>query len=103
MDLLGIPSIDAPRGLHKTWMQEAPGRVERARKGKRTESPAVGSWNFVEIIKAELGIKAKGRRISGADDQSGLREPDTSNSNDFEANDGLLSTKIPLCGKLISK
>ena len=83
MYLLGIPSIDALRRLHKTWVEEALGRAEQAREGKWTESIAVGSRNFVEIIKGELGINAKGRRISGTDEESGLREPQASYSNDF--------------------
>ncbi len=38
-------------------------------------------------------IKAKGRTISGTDEESGLREPQASYSNDFEANKDLLSTQ----------
>ncbi len=45
--------------------------------------------NFVEIVKGELGMNAKERRISGTDEESGLREPQASYSNDFEAKNGL--------------
>ena len=45
------------------------------------------------IKKGEPGMKAKGRRISGSDEESGLRESQAPYSNDFEANNGLLSTK----------
>ena len=93
MYLLDIPSIDALRRLHKTWVEEALGRAEQAREGKWTESIAVGSRNFVEMVEGELGINAKGRRISGTDEESGLRQPQASYSNDFKANNGLLSTK----------
>ena len=89
MYLLGIPSINALRRLHKTWVEEALGRAEQAREGKWTESIAVGSRNFVEIIKGELRMNAKGRRISGTDEESGLREPQAPYSNDFEAKNGL--------------
>jgi hypothetical protein len=54
--------------------------------------------NFVEIIKRELGMNAKGRRISGTDEESGLREPQASYSNDFDAVDRLIqltSDKLP--------
>ena len=70
-------------GYIKRGWKEALGRAEQAREGKWTESIAVGSRNFVAIIKGELGMKAKGRRISGTDDESGLREPQSSYSNDF--------------------
>jgi hypothetical protein len=39
---------------------------------------AVGSRNFVEIVKGEPGMKAKGRRISGTADKSCPREPQAS-------------------------
>jgi hypothetical protein len=35
----------------------------------------VGSRECVDVIKRGLGVKAKGRRISGTDDESELREP----------------------------
>ena len=45
--------------------------------------------------KREAGrMEAKGRRISGTDDQSGLREPQASYSNDFEAIDRLICTTL---------
>jgi len=93
MGLPGILSIDALRRLHKTWVEGAPGRAEQAREGKRTESMAAGSRNFAEIVKGEPGMRAKGRRISGTDEESDLREPHASYSNDFEANNCFLSTK----------
>ena len=40
-----------------------------------------------------LGGRAKGRRISGTDEESGLRQPQASYTNDFDGNNGLLSTK----------
>jgi putative transposase len=85
MDLLGIPSIEALQRLHKAWVEEALGRAERAREGKWTESIAVGSKDFVESMKARLGIRAKGRRICGVKADSSLREPQNSYSDDFNA------------------
>ncbi len=60
MYLLGIPSIDALRRLHKTWVEEALGRAAQAREGKWTESIAVGSKNFVEMVKGNLGSRRRG-------------------------------------------
>ncbi len=83
MELLGIPSIDELRRLHGMWVKEALGRAEQVREAKWTESVAVGSRNFVETVKAKLGIRAKGRRISGID-VSSLREPQVSYSHFFK-------------------
>jgi putative transposase len=85
MDLLGIPSIDALRRSHSAWVEEALARAEQVREGKWTESVAVGSRDFVETIKARLGIRAKGRRISGMDGESCICEPQASYSDDFNA------------------
>jgi hypothetical protein len=93
MDMLGKPSIETLRRLHKTLVEEALPRVEHVREGKWTENIAVGSRKFVESRKGEPGMKAEGRRICGTGEEAGLREPQASYSNDFEAKNGLLSTK----------
>jgi hypothetical protein len=64
MDLLGIPSIEALRRSHKDLVEEALARTEQVRQSNWTHNVAVGSRDFVEIIKEEPGMKAKGRRIS---------------------------------------
>ena len=46
-----------------------------------------------EVIKGELEMKAEGRRICGTDEEFTLRQFQTSYSDDFEAENGLLSTK----------
>jgi len=56
-------------------VEKAPARPEQVRESKWTESIAVGRRGFVDVIKRGLGVKAKGRRISGMDDESALREP----------------------------
>jgi len=84
MELLGIHSTDALRQSHSMWVGEALSRAELVREAKLTESVAVGNRNFVETIKAKLGIRAKGRRISG-DDASTLCEPQVSYNDDFKA------------------
>jgi putative transposase len=80
MDLLGIPSIEVLRRLHKGWVEEALARAEQVRESKWTESVAVGSGDFVAAIKRKLGVRVKGRRIlptAGIDGESTLREPQT--------------------------
>ena len=60
MELLGMPSMDALRRSHRMWVEEALARAEQVREAKWTESVAVGSRNFVETVKAKLGIRGKG-------------------------------------------
>lgn len=75
MDLLGVTSVEALQRAHRTWVEEALARAEQVRESKWTESVAVGSRDFVETLKSKLGVRAKRRRFSGADDESTLREP----------------------------
>ena len=78
MDLLGMPSIEALRRARGRWVEQALGRAKHVRESEWTESVAVGSADFVKTVKSKLGIRAKGRRISGVDAQSTLREPQAS-------------------------
>jgi hypothetical protein len=57
------------------WVEEALACPEQVRECKWTESIAFGSRDFVDAIKRGLGVKAKGRLISGTGDESALREP----------------------------
>jgi len=85
MEMLGIPSIEALCRSHTGWVEEALARCEQVRESKWTESIAVGSRDFVDVIKRGLRIKAKGRRISGMDDDSELRPQEiSSNFDDLE-------------------
>ncbi len=49
----------------------------------RPESIAVGGRDFVETIKAKLGVRAKGRKISGMKDKSSLGEPQVAYRHNF--------------------
>ncbi len=40
--------------------------------------------DFVEIVRAGLGIREKGRRISGTDGESNLSEPQAAYCDDFD-------------------
>ena len=59
-------------------MEESFARQGRKRESRWTESIAVGSKAFVENTKSELGIKAIGREVMGADGGYELRERDVS-------------------------
>ena len=75
MRLLHIPSMEDLHQSHRAWVEQALAGNELARDSKWTESVAVGSRNFVEILKSKLGVRAKRRRFSGTDDEAVLREP----------------------------
>jgi len=75
MELLGISTIDELLRLRKDWVDEAIARREKGRESKWTESVAVGSRGFVDDVKRKLGVRVKGRRIAGIDDEAALREP----------------------------
>jgi putative transposase len=75
MGLLSIDSIVTLRELREKWVAEALARAEMGREGKWTESVAVGSEDFVGRIRTKLGLRAKGRRVSGMEGDYTLREP----------------------------
>jgi putative transposase len=54
------------------------------REVKWSESIAVGSEAFVERVKEELGIRAKGREVRELEGQFELREPPVSSNALFE-------------------
>jgi len=78
MDLLGLSSVEALQKSRTLWAEQTLAKGKQGREGKWTESVAVGSSTFVEAIKAKLGVRARGRRISGPNDESVLCEPQVS-------------------------
>ena len=88
------PSQVRPRPItkrsYREWVEESLARQARKRELRWTESMAVGCKGFVEKTKAELGIKAVGREVMGADGVYDLRERDVSyNLNSAGENIGL--------------
>ena len=63
--LAGFATYDAFRKTHKELIDEAltHAGIFRQRQSQWTESIAVGSRSFTEMIKEKLGILAKGRKI----------------------------------------
>ncbi len=62
------------RRTYREWVEESLGRGDWRREPRWTESIAVGSEEFVEKAKGQLGIRAIGREISGENDVYELRE-----------------------------
>jgi REP element-mobilizing transposase RayT len=74
MELSGAESSEAMLRLRSQWVEEALARGVQGRQSRWTESVAVGGKDFVENVKAKLGLRAKGRRILGGKDDLTLRE-----------------------------
>ena len=62
------------RRYHKEWVDEYLDK-RNGRVNKWTKSIAVGSKEFVEDVKTELGFLAKGRKARVAGESYQLREP----------------------------
>lgn len=75
--LAGFSSYDAFRETHKELVGEALAndRTSRQRQTQWTESIAVGSKSFTEMIKERLGTLAKGRKVIENEEEFQLREP----------------------------
>jgi putative transposase len=74
LELSGAGSNEAMLMLRRGWVEEALARGVEPRQGRWTESVAVGGKDFVENTKAKLGLRAKGRRVSGEKTDFTLRE-----------------------------
>lgn len=74
VEFSGAESPETMLRLRGQWVEDALARGVQARQGKWTESVAVGGETFVENVKAKLGLRARGRRISGAGNNFTLRE-----------------------------
>jgi hypothetical protein len=88
--LLDIKSMEGLKRSYREWVEESLAREGGKRESRWTESIAVGSKAFVDKTKAELGIKAIGREVRGADGVYELREGDVSYNPNFAGeNSGL--------------
>lgn len=74
MELSGVESREALLRLRSGSVEKALALGVQARQSKWTDSVAVGDKGFVENVKVKLGLRAKGRRISGSEDDYTLRE-----------------------------
>jgi hypothetical protein len=73
MEALDIGTIEELKS-YVGWVEESLIMREEERQLKWTKSIAVGSEVFVEKIRAELGIKAIGREITGKEGNYEMRE-----------------------------
>ena len=73
-ELTGFETYDAFRAAHRELVNELLANGNNFRQTRWTESIAVGSKNFIETIKEDLGIFAKGRKLLENDGSFQLRE-----------------------------
>lgn len=94
MALLQVENYVDLKQAHREWIEVALEKSKVVRDRKWTQSIAVGDKSFVQQIKERLGIRAKGRKIHGNEDEYQLRERQNSygdwqnfdNENTFEGN-----------------
>ena len=72
--LLGAGSYEQLRSSHKGWVEEYLGDGKKDREEEWTGSIAVGNRPFVEKVKAVLGFRAKGRKITRSGEGYQVRE-----------------------------
>ena len=63
MELLQIKSLEEFKSSYKEWIESRLASINMEREGLWTENVAVGTKDFVEKMKAELGIKVYNRKI----------------------------------------
>ena len=83
-DLTDFETYDAFRKAHKELVNESICNGNNSKQADWSESVAVGSKDFVEKIKENLGTRAKGRKIYQNDGGFQLREEMGSYSVNFE-------------------
>ena len=83
MELFGASSYEQARRYHKEWINEYLDKGN-GRDNKWTKSIAVGSKEFVDDVKRELGGHAKGRKAKETGESYQLSEPSATYSSHFE-------------------
>ncbi len=74
MDLLHISSMDMLQRSREEWIEEALKAKAHSRDSRWTESIAVGNGTFLEKVKDQLQIRAKGRKVLEEAGECCLRE-----------------------------
>ena len=77
MALLQIENFADLKEAHREWIEETLNTSKVVRESKWTQSIAVGDKSFLDQIKDRLGIRAKGRKIHGSEDEYQLCEGQT--------------------------
>ena len=70
----GFSDVSHFQHAHREWIEEALSRKKAVREANWSEAIAVGSLNFVETVKSELGFKAIHREVIAKGGAHALRE-----------------------------
>ncbi|HOC38525.1 MAG TPA: transposase [Thermodesulfobacteriota bacterium] len=73
-DLLNCSTMDQLAAAYQGWIEESLKEGVPSRDKRWTESIAVGTESFVRAVKERLGIKAKGREVTGDQGSYELKE-----------------------------
>ena len=74
MKLVGYTDYEAFRKAHRRWVEAALEKFDGRRQSHWTESIAVGSKKFIEMMKQQLSLQARGRRMRPLNKGMELRE-----------------------------
>jgi putative transposase len=88
--LCGFADIAHFQEMHRQWAEHALAHNTSSRDDRWSQAIAVGGKAFVDNVQAGLGIKAKHRKISGAEGTYTLREPESDYEAISSAESGLL-------------
>ena len=75
---------------HRQWVEDALARESMRRDACWSEAIAVGSYDFVEKIKQELGAKAAHRDVKESGGVHALREHQSAYASDFDTENDTL-------------
>jgi REP element-mobilizing transposase RayT len=75
MQLLGFHSLMKMQQTYSSWVESLLNSGENKRNGCWTESIAVGSEDYAQRVKNDLGVRAKSREVLPEDDAYMLKEP----------------------------
>jgi len=71
---MGFENYDDLKQAHYKWVDSEIQTNNSEKENKWTQNIAVGSKTFIETMREALGFRAKGRKITCADDTFELRE-----------------------------
>jgi putative transposase len=83
--LCGFTDLRDLQTAHRQWVEQALENGRALRENRWSEAIAVGSLDFVERVKNDLGIKAMHREAIHADGIYALREPSEAYARRFAA------------------
>ena len=73
--LCGFARVQDFRQAHHEWVAQAPGNDSLRREKRWSQAVAVGSLDFVQRMKRDLGVAARHRQVEQMDGVCALREP----------------------------